>query len=368
MELSIIILNYNVKYFLDICLKSVIAATSNVDAEIIVVDNHSTDGSVTTLEQKFPEVIFIANTTNLGFSKGNNQGVKIAKGNQVCILNPDTVVAEDTFLKLLKFVKTKPNFGVVGCKLVDGTGRFLPESKRNVPIIERALKKLYGIDNTYYANHVEPDAVGEVDILVGAFMFMNKKVYDQVGGFDDDYFMYGEDIDLSYKLLKSGFQNYYFGKTTCIHYKGESTVRNNSYYKRFFGAMKIFYNKHFKSNFVIDAVIMIGIHLSYLISKQSEVYKIEPVCYFFISDIENLNLKTHLKQEIFVQNHIQNIKDGAEVIFNGSFLNHKKIIESMEKLSLNKTLTFKIFPENTNFLIGSNSVRDAGNVIKLKDN
>ncbi|MDA7558246.1 glycosyltransferase family 2 protein [Flavobacteriaceae bacterium] len=368
MQLSIIILNYNVKYFLEICLKSVIKATLHVDAEIIVIDNDSNDGSVTTLEKKFPEVIFITNTTNLGFSKGNNQGVKIAKGDYVCILNPDTVVAEDTFLKLLKFVKTKPNCGVVGCKLVDGTGRFLPESKRNVPIIKTAIKKLYGNDNTYYANHVELDAIGKVDILVGAFMFIKKTVYDQVGGFDEDYFMYGEDIDLSYKLLKADFQNYYFGETTCIHYKGESTVRNKSYYKRFFGAMRIFYNKHFKTNFVIDAVIMIGIHMSYLVSKQSEVYKIEPVSYFYISDVENLNLKTHFKEKIFVQNHIQNIKDGAEVIFNGSFFSYKKIIESMENLSLNKSLTFKILPESTNFLIGSNSVRDAGNVIQLKDN
>ena len=217
MDLSVVILNYNVRYFLELCLHSVKAATEAIDAEIIVVDNNSSDDSCSMVKQLFPEVILIENKENLGFSKGNNQGVANAKGEYICILNPDTVVPEDAFSELLKFSKTKDNLGIIGCKLVDGSGKFLPESKRNIPVVKIALQKIRGNSTNYYANHVQESEVAKVDILVGAFMFMKQSVYNSLSGFDEDYFMYGEDIDLSYKAVKAGLDNYYFGTTTAIH-------------------------------------------------------------------------------------------------------------------------------------------------------
>ncbi len=216
MKLSVVILNYNVKFFLELCLKSVEQAITSIDAEIIVVDNDSLDGSCDMVKQKFPLVRLISNQDNVGFAKANNEGVKAAKGEYICILNPDTVVAEDTFVQLLEFAESKPDLGAIGCKLIDGSGKFLPESKRNVPVVKVALQKIFGNGKNYYANHINVNEIGKVDVLVGAFMLMKKDTYNQVNGFDEDYFMYGEDIDLSYKLLHSGFHNYYYGETTCI--------------------------------------------------------------------------------------------------------------------------------------------------------
>ncbi|HIP26962.1 MAG TPA: glycosyltransferase family 2 protein, partial [Flavobacteriaceae bacterium] len=220
--LSIIIVNYNVKYFLKQCLQSVFDACKNISAEVIVVDNNSDDLSCEMVEKFFPKVKLIANKKNTGFSTANNQGVAIAKGKYVLILNPDTVVAEDTFEKILAFAITKNNLGALGVKLIDGTGRFLPESKRGIPTPKTSINKIIGITNKkYYANHLQENENGKIEILVGAFMFMKRSIYNEVNGFDEDYFMYGEDIDLSYKILKKGYKNYYLTDTKIIHYKGE---------------------------------------------------------------------------------------------------------------------------------------------------
>ena len=196
------------------------ASLQEIDGEIIVIDNNSQDDSCEMVAALFPEVQLIRNTSNVGFSKANNQAVEHAKGEYICILNPDTVVSEDTFTQLIAFADSKKNLGIVGCRLIDGTGNYLPESKRNVPIVKVAAQKMFGNGKNYYANHLEQTDIGKVDILVGAFMFVKRDVYASVGGFDEDYFMYGEDIDISYKLIKQGFDNYYFGSTTVIHYKG----------------------------------------------------------------------------------------------------------------------------------------------------
>ncbi|MEM6687464.1 MAG: glycosyltransferase family 2 protein, partial [Bacteroidota bacterium] len=233
MQLSVIILNYNVRYFLEACLRSVQAAIETLDAEIIVIDNNSPDDSCDMMRTIFPEIKLIANQENVGFAKANNQGVQVAKGEYVCILNPDTIVAEDTFTQILEFAQTVENLGIVGCKLIDGSGAFLPESKRNIPTPIVSVKKILGNSNSGYYSELDKKEIGKVDILVGAFMLLKKSVYDTVGGFDEDYFMYGEDIDLSYKIRKAGFQNYYFGKTTVLHYKGESTLKDKTYAKRF---------------------------------------------------------------------------------------------------------------------------------------
>ena len=363
MKLSIVILNYNVCYFLELCLHSVKAATSKIDAEIIVVDNNSSDDSCDMVKQLFPDAILIENKENLGFSKANNQGVAIAKGEYICILNPDTVVPEDAFLQLLDFSNSKDNLGIVGCKLIDGSGEFLPESKRNIPVVKVALQKIKGNSKNYYANHVQEDEVAKVDILVGAFMFLKRSVYNQLEGFDEDYFMYGEDIDLSYKSIKAGFDNYYVGTTATIHYKGESTLKGTSYAKRFYGAMQIFYKKHFKSNVLFDVFVWLGIKLAFLLRKKpSEVKKVSKHIYAFSNEKLQF-LSEKLQQPITLIDVLDEIKDASTVIFDTSSMTYKEIISNMINLNKEKDISFRILMNNSNFIIGSDSSNNRGEVI-----
>ena len=366
MQLSIVILNYNVRYFLELCLKSVQAAISDIDAEIIVVDNNSEDNSCNMVKQLFPKVKLIENKENSGFSKGNNIGFKQAQGDYLCILNPDTVVAEDTFTKLLKFASDKKKLGIVGCKLINGVGEFLPESKRNVPVVKAAFKKLLGNSKSYYANHLTENETGKVDVLVGAFMFMKRELYNEVKGFDEDYFMYGEDIDLSYKVLKSGYNNYYFGETTVIHFKGESTLRDKHYARRFYGAMQIFYKKHFKKNLLFDFLVWFGIRLVYLFRKSPMQNTKNVSNYVFLSDKMNEKVKSVLTKEVTLQSDIKNIEKATEVVFDANTLSYKTIISMMEKGIGNKLVTYKILPNQSEFILGSDNAISRGEVIQLE--
>lgn len=274
MQLSVIILNYNVSCFLHLCLESVFKSIEGIDAEVIVVDNNSPDDSVEMVKTNFPKATLLENKDNVGFAKANNQGVALAKGEYVCILNPDTVVSETTFVNALQKAHTLPNMGALGVQLIDGKGRYLPESKRNLPTPKVAIHKILGNKFSkkaaYYANHVLPDSEGAVTILVGAFMLLKKSLYEKVGGFDERYFMYGEDIDLSYTIEKLGYQNYYYGLEKVIHFKGESTFKNAVYRKRFYGAMNLFYVKHFKSSIFRNAIFFTGIKLSAVLGKVSK--------------------------------------------------------------------------------------------------
>ncbi len=365
MTLSVIILNYNVKYFLELCLKSVQAAIKDIDAEIIVVDNNSKDESCLMVTDLFPSVKLIENKENLGFSKGNNIGVKLAKGQYICILNPDTVVAEDTFSKLLEFCTDKDDLGAVGCKLINGNGNFLPESKRNVPLVKAAFKKMIGNSESYYANHLKENEVGEVDVLVGAFMFMKKHAYEKVGGFDEDYFMYGEDIDLSYSLLKANYKNYYFGKSTVIHFKGESTLRDKQYAKRFYGAMQIFYKKHFKQNVLFDALVWFGIKFAYVLRKASK-HKLKSVNRFIlVSNNKVGGLETLSNKKIHLDKNIKGYEEADELILDANFLTYKKIISFIEEESKKNKVTFKILPNNAKFIIGSDDAVSRGEVFQF---
>lgn len=374
MQLSVVILNYNVRYFLEQCLLSVQAALQGIDSEIIVVDNASKDDSCEMVKQLFPDVILIENNENTGFPKGNNTGVAKAKGKYLCILNPDTVVAEDTFTKLLNFAEIKENLGIVGCKLIDGTGKFLPESKRNIPTPKISLLKMFGKSNKYYANHLSENQIGKASVFAGAFMFVERQKYLDLKGFDEDFFMYGEDIDLSYRFLKKGFDNYYFGQTAIIHYKGESTSKDKVYLNRFYGAMKIFYKKHFKTNFLLDLVTNVGIKIFSLLNdfKENSIEKILPESYIFIS--EDKKIRALLSQKLLKgvdlikdyksYNFSALSKDKIEIIFDNSFILNKEIISFIEKHT-DQNFTFKIKPKNTNFIIGSNSKNDKGEVMSL---
>ena len=363
MQLSVVILNYNVRYFLELCLKSVQAAIRNLDAEIIVVDNHSTDDSCEMVKTLFPNVILIENKGNYGFSKGNNIGVAKAKGTYVCILNPDTVVAEDTFEILLDCAKSTSNMGILGCKLIDGKGNFLPESKRNVPTPAVSLKKILGNSQSYYANDVNENNNSEVSILVGAFMLMKRNLYNELNGFDEDYFMYGDDIDLSYRALKLGYKNYYNPTTTIIHFKGESTLKDRVYAKRFNGAMQIFFKKHFKPNAFYNTVIWLGIKMISFINIQPKIEKPHVKKIIFFGKTLPEDLAPKLDKEIVLYSETTNLTDHEEVIFDNETHSFKSIIAFIQNSKQESNLTFKILPKNSRFIIGSNSSKGRGEVI-----
>lgn len=259
-DISIIIVNYNVKYFLEQCLRSVLKAKDKLNIEIIVVDNHSVDGSVPMIKEKFPPVHLIENTKNIGFSKANNQGLQVAHGKYVLFLNPDTVLQEDTLIKCFEFMEKHTDAGALGVKMFDGKGNYLPESKRGLPTPAVAFYKMFGLSKLfpqskifgkYHLAYLNKNETHSVDVLSGAFMFVRKSVLDAIGGFDEDYFMYGEDIDLSYRILKAGYKNYYFAGTSIIHYKGESTKKGSiNYVKTFYKAMMIFADKHFSNRYL----------------------------------------------------------------------------------------------------------------------
>ncbi|QBN18454.1 glycosyltransferase family 2 protein [Flavobacterium nackdongense] len=385
MQLSIIILNYNVRYFLELCVLSVQKAVENIDAEIIVIDNNSADDSCAMIKQRFPNVKLIENSENSGFPKGNNVGVAAAKGEYICILNPDTVVAEDTFSKVLAFAKRQNDLGIVGCKLIDGTGNFLPECKRGVPTPFVAFTKITGLYKVspklfgkYYAQHLSENETGKVDILVGAFMVMKRDLYNEIGGFDEDCFMYSDDIDLSYMALKKGKSNYYYHETSVIHYKGESTVKDGAYMKRFQEAMNFFYKKHFKVSFLFSVFMKLGIFFFSLVKmiqgnpSRSFGTKPNPEKYILVSDSETSGailrkkIENQLKKPVVCQLGSQSfsVSSTAEIIFDQNYLKFKTIITTLEA-NKKKGLTFKIHPESSDFLIGSNSSFDRGDVIKF---
>ncbi len=267
MKLSVIIVNYNVKYFLEQALLSVRKASEGIDCEVFVVDNNSVDDSVAMVREQFPEVQLIANTDNPGFAIANNQAIHKAQGEYILLLNPDTVVEEDTFEKTLSFMDAHPDAGGLGVKMIDGKGNFLPESKRGFPSPSVAFYKMFGLSRLfpksqtfgrYHLGFLDKDDNHEVDVLAGAFMLLRRSVLDKIGLLDEAFFMYGEDIDLSYRIVQAGFKNYYFGNTTIIHYKGESTKKGSLNYVRvFYNAMIIFAKKHFKGDKVRAFVLLL---------------------------------------------------------------------------------------------------------------
>lgn len=257
MQLSVVIVNYNVEFFLEQCLNSVYAALKHVEGEVYVVDNNSIDGSVEMVKTKFPEVHLIENKENVGFSSANNQALSIAKGTYHLLLNPDTIVEEDTFKKVIEFMGDHPAAGGLGVKMIDGKGNFLPESKRGLPTPKDAFYKIFGLSRLfpksrkfgrYHLSFLDKEDTHEIEILSGAFMLMRKEALDKVGLLDENFFMYGEDIDLSYRIVLGGYKNYYFPDTSIIHYKGESTKKSSvNYVFVFYNAMIIFAKKHFSA-------------------------------------------------------------------------------------------------------------------------
>lgn len=374
MTLSVVILNYNVRYFLEHCLYSVVKATRNMEAEIIVVDNASADDSVAMVRDKFPQVKLIESPNNGGFSAGNNLGVAAAKGKYICLLNPDTVVAEETFAKALEKASSLKELGALGVKMIDGTGCFLPESKRKVPFISSAFKKLLGLGSGagYYQQDIAENDQGEVGVLVGAFMLFRKDRYLEVGGLDERYFMYGEDIDLSYSFTKAGYKNYYLGTTAIIHYKGESTARDKAYWDRFYGAMQLFYDKHFPKQKWLQPLLKIGLWVLKRFavwSYRNKSNAILPVRQTVLLS-EQLSLRKQLEQMSEFDTLSTRSKswafDGAIsqtlLVMDTDYIEYEQIIRLMQELK-NSGNRFRIHPKGSNFILGSDYSDQKGEII-----
>ncbi|HLW41885.1 MAG TPA: glycosyltransferase family 2 protein [Flavobacterium sp.] len=382
MQLSVVILNYNVRHFLEVCVKSVQKALQNMDGEIIVVDNASTDGSKEMMQSCFPGITYLYQEENAGFPKGNNIGVASAKGEFVCILNPDTIVAEDTFEVLLQEYKQLDHPGILGCHLIDGSGQFLAESKRGIPTPWVAFTKVTGLYklfpksslfNQYYAQHIEEYQTGKADILVGAFMLLKRDLYLKTGGFDEGCFMYSDDIDLSYMVLKQGFNNYYIPSTSVIHFKGESTLKDGTYMKRFKEAMQFFYTKHFRTSWFFDVIMNIGTALFALKKTKEQGSETNPPEHYILVS-KNASVFQSLQNQLSVSidwvTHLEDVytldqpDKQIEILIDNEIISFKEYIQFIcQNKKSNKT--FKIRTKNSCFFIGSNHKNDKGEVLSF---
>ncbi len=389
MQLSIIIVNYNVQCFLEQCIISVIAACKNIEAEIIVVDNNSTDGSNLFFNNRFKAVQFIWLKRNLGFAKANNIGLATARGSTILFLNPDTIVAEDCFEQCLTFFHSKDKAGALGIKMIDGSGFFLKESKRGFPSLFTSFCKLSGLTAlfpssplfaNYYLGHLPENQNHSVAVLSGAFMMVGKKVLDKLGGFDETFFMYAEDIDLSYRIQKAGYLNYYFAESTILHFKGESTKKETlQYINTFYGAMILFVKKHHglfigsMYTVVIQAVIAIKsirAGANRLFKKSGSKHEKKPTTSkaFVISDTDTFKLIQQSTGQLFTAaEKIDSLKmlssKGNTIVLSNPPLSFKDIIQQIEQYKGQQK--FFIHAAESSCLVGSNDKNNDGTSIIL---
>ena len=245
MKLSVIIVNYNVRPYLTACLDSVQRALEGIESEVFVVDNHSDDDSVEVISRDYAWVHLINNRENSGFSKANNIAIRQAQGEYNLLLNPDTVVAEETLKGVIDFMDQHPKAGGAGVRMHNADGTLAPESRRAIPTPFVAARKMLGFTKRYYMSYLSWDAPAQIEVVSGAFMLLRHKAIYEVGMLDEDFFMYGEDIDLSYRLLQGGWQNWYL-PYDIVHYKGQSTSKSDFRYVHvFYQAMLIFFHKHY---------------------------------------------------------------------------------------------------------------------------
>lgn len=385
MKLSIIIVNYNVKYFLEQCLCSVMCAIEGLQAEVIVVDNASTDRSVEYLQPKFPSVKFIISQQNLGFGKANNIALKQCTGDYVLFLNPDTIIPEDCLQKSLAFIELKKDTGAIGIRMLDGGGHFLPESKRSLPTPVSSFFKLTGLAavfphsslfNKYALGNLDEKENHEVDVLCGAFFLSKRNLLLELNGFDEDFFMYAEDIDLSYRIQKAGYKNYYFAESAIIHFKGESSSKSDTRYVRmFYEAMILFVKKHYsnKNKFALSMALQTAIVLRGLLSAMSAPFRKKITGTQSPSDItlmgdENaverakeklLHLFPHTQMEIASPDKAAFNDTKQELIFCMGLLTYKTTLLLVQQLSLPNV---KWFGKNTGSMVGSTHKNSQGEV------
>lgn len=396
MQLSVIIVNFNVKYFLEHCLLSVIKACKEIEAEIFVVDNNSADGSREYLTPKFPEVKFIWNHDNKGFAKANNSVLARAKGDHILFLNPDTIVGENCFANCLQHFKMHDDCGAVGVHMIDGSGEFLKESKRSLPTPAAGFYKMTGLAGVfpesgmfaqYYAGNLPERENNITEALSGAFFMISRRALDMTGGFDDDFFMYGEDLDLSYRVMKSGLKNYYLGETVIIHFKGESTTKKSGeYLKQFYGAIQLFINKHHSdkklSHSLMSGVIATGKTFAEL---QNRLFKDKPVpatvtYKSILITCDNAQSRAHTLLQLQEYCGVKDIficTEESDVIDVVTIIEEKKINAVVfcinDDFTYNDAITWLQFmpvscqvlfyPESATSIIGSNNKNERGIVI-----
>ena len=402
MLLSIIIVNYNVKYFLELCLQSAYTAIKNIEAEIIIVDNNSSDGSVSYIQQRFPQAVIINNNFNPGFGKANNQALAIAKGAYVIYLNPDTIIPEDCFSECISFLQKNKNAGAAGVQMIDGAGNFLPESKRAFPAPITSFFKLSGLSaafpksklfNKYALGYLSKDEHHKVDVLAGAFIISTKKILQALHGFDEDFFMYGEDVDLSYRIQQLGFNNYYLAQPAIIHFKGESTGQDTTrYINNFYEAMNIFVRKHYggAKKQLFTGLLNAAIFFRKSIKKASHTVSGKPtkgilttgnkpvVIFYGPQQIQqalalqqfilkkNKNSKIILVDDYVKLEHVINDYKQPEIIFITGEISNKKIIEFI-RIHNNKA-TYNFHVSGSNAVVGSNNKTTAGNIVLISNN
>lgn len=348
MKISVIIVSYNARYYLEQCLNSVQDALTNWEGEIIVIDNDSPEKPIPQIKDRFPSVNFIESNVNLGFAKANNLGVESASGEFVLILNPDTVLPETIFDEMIPFAENTKNVGAMGVRLIDANGSFHPESKRNIPTLKNTFGKLFGtlIDKnnskSYYKSEIGEFEIAPTEVLVGAFMLMKKSVYEKVGGFDDQYFMYGEDIDLSYTLTLNGFTNYYFGQSTVIHYKGESTRKDKKYLKIFFGAMQVFIEKYYKRKPIHYLLFSIGLKLRYFWAKLNGGFK---------RGDGNNKPQVKLSEMMKIKSRADINERTSQYLLEGSFFSNSEMIQIISE-NYKPNQLFYIHPKKMDVIIG----------------
>ncbi|MCW3089245.1 MAG: glycosyltransferase [Ferruginibacter sp.] len=323
-------------------------ASKHIDVEIFVVDNNSTDGSKEFFEGRFDNVKFTWNEVNLGFGKANNLALKQAIGEYILFLNPDTILPEDCLDKSLSFFQNQHDAGAIGIRMIDGTGRFLKESKRSFPSLSTAFYKLSGLAALfpgsavfarYYLGQLDPHRNHVVDVLAGAFMMVPQKVLGITGGFDERFFMYGEDVDLSYRIQRAGFKNFYFAESTIIHFKGESTKRGSlNYVRLFYGAMGLFVQKHYISGFgrfytlLIRVAIWTGATISALGHRISRLFRYRNE----VPTTMNSLIVADKKEFDFIESVLQNYKGGPKIIgrVSPNYLVEEEAIGNLHQLTL----------------------------------
>ncbi|WP_276479530.1 glycosyltransferase family 2 protein [Paraflavitalea pollutisoli] len=383
MLLSVIIVNYNVKYFLEQCLCSVYKAiaygraseghTLTDQVEVWIVDNNSTDGSLEFLRSRFPAVNFLANDENVGFSRANNQALSKCQGKYILFLNPDTILPENCFQECASFMEKHDQAGALGLQMIDGSGKFLPESKRGFPSPWVSFCKMIGLTKlfpgsrlfgTYYLGHLPNDNEHAVDVLSGAFMWVRKEVLNQIGGFDERFFMYAEDIDLSYCIQLAGYINYYLPEPRIIHFKGESTSRDARYVRLFYTAMILFVEKHYKGlgAFIYKGLLkfIIGIKLMATGKKRSltQAHKYKPTSAELFGDSDS---KEQMKT--IVPNGF-GIVEGNRVpliICEGSSFSYRKVINEVASRGAERLIL--VHGSDTGSAVGSDSKNWQGTII-----
>ena len=323
MKLSVVIVSYRVRYYIEQCVESVERAAKGIDHEIFVVDNHSDDGSVEYLKERLQgHITLIESNHNLGFSKANNIAIRQSSSEYVLLLNPDTFVAEDSLRQVLTFMDEHPRCGGCGAKMHNSDGSLARESRRGLPTPWVALKKMMGSTSHYYLSHLPWDQPGQIEAMSGAFCMLRREAIDRVGLLDEDFFMYGEDLDLSYRLLKGGYENWYV-PAPIVHYKGESTQKSSFRYVHvFYQAMLIFFRKHYAHvSWIVSLPIKLGIYLRAIVALMH-------LCYW--------NIRLSL-------GFVDKEGDNPEYVFVGS----ESMLNECRELSRRKGLTATFLPPTT---------------------